>query len=60
MSPDEPEQTTSSGARRRGTRGGRGRGKRATEGASGSDSDNGNDSAKDGDSVLTDPRIAGR
>ena len=46
MSPDDPEKTTSSGARRRGTRGGRGRGKRATE-----ESNSG---------VLGDPRIAGR
>ena len=46
MSPDDPEKTTSSGARRRGTRGGRGRGERATE--------------ESNDSVLGDPRIAGR
>ena len=46
MSPDDPEKTTSSGARRRGTRGGRGRGKRATEEGNGG--------------VLGDPRIAGR
>jgi uncharacterized LabA/DUF88 family protein len=45
VTPDEKEQTATSGARRRGTRGGRGRGKRATEEANG---------------VLDDPRVAGR
>ena len=49
MSPDDPEKTTTSGGRRGGTRGGRGRGKRATEEGNG-----GNGSG------LGDLRIAGR